>query len=56
MKSHVGDKSLFALQEEQLGTAHAVMQAESLLAHEKVRQLLYVEILRLLQLKQLNLY
>ncbi|WP_155010749.1 bifunctional UDP-N-acetylglucosamine diphosphorylase/glucosamine-1-phosphate N-acetyltransferase GlmU [Priestia megaterium] len=35
VKSHVGDKSLFALQEEQLGTAHAVMQAESLLAHEK---------------------
>ena len=35
VKSHVGDKSEFALQEEQLGTAHAVMQAEALLANEE---------------------
>ncbi|MDQ0216198.1 bifunctional UDP-N-acetylglucosamine pyrophosphorylase/glucosamine-1-phosphate N-acetyltransferase [Oikeobacillus pervagus] len=34
VKVHLGDQCEFAIQEEQLGTAHAVMQAESLLANE----------------------
>ena len=45
VKSHIGDESEFVLQEEQLGTAHAVMQAESLLDMKKEQQLLFVEIL-----------
>ena len=32
VKAELGDKSKYALQEEQFGTAHAVMQAESILA------------------------
>lgn len=35
VQSHIGEKSLFALQAEQLGTAHAVMQAKDLLADEE---------------------
>jgi bifunctional UDP-N-acetylglucosamine pyrophosphorylase/glucosamine-1-phosphate N-acetyltransferase len=35
VKSLIGKKSEYALQEEQLGTAHAVMQASSHLKHEK---------------------
>ncbi|WP_099364143.1 bifunctional UDP-N-acetylglucosamine diphosphorylase/glucosamine-1-phosphate N-acetyltransferase GlmU [Fredinandcohnia onubensis] len=35
VKSQIGDKSEYALQEEQLGTAHAVMQAADHLANEK---------------------
>jgi bifunctional UDP-N-acetylglucosamine pyrophosphorylase/glucosamine-1-phosphate N-acetyltransferase len=35
VKSQIGDKSEYALQEEQLGTAHAVLQAEPLLGKEK---------------------
>ncbi|WP_449538328.1 bifunctional UDP-N-acetylglucosamine diphosphorylase/glucosamine-1-phosphate N-acetyltransferase GlmU [Ferdinandcohnia sp. Marseille-Q9671] len=35
VKSQIGDKSEYALQEEQLGTAHAVMQTTSQLANEK---------------------
>ncbi|MBM7704915.1 bifunctional UDP-N-acetylglucosamine diphosphorylase/glucosamine-1-phosphate N-acetyltransferase GlmU [Metabacillus iocasae] len=35
VKAHIGDKSSFVLQEKQLGTAHAVMQAEELLANEE---------------------
>ncbi len=35
VRSLIGDKSEYALQEEQLGTAHAVMQARSLLEFEK---------------------
>ncbi|WP_110114673.1 bifunctional UDP-N-acetylglucosamine diphosphorylase/glucosamine-1-phosphate N-acetyltransferase GlmU [Bacillus sp. CGMCC 1.16541] len=35
VKAHIGDKSSFVLQEEQLGTAHAVIQAEELLANEE---------------------
>lgn len=33
VKEQLGEQSVFALQEEQLGTAHAVMQASDLLAH-----------------------
>ncbi|MDK6855918.1 MULTISPECIES: bifunctional UDP-N-acetylglucosamine diphosphorylase/glucosamine-1-phosphate N-acetyltransferase GlmU [unclassified Aerococcus] len=35
VKERLGDRSLYCLQEEQLGTAHAVMQAESLLADKE---------------------
>jgi bifunctional UDP-N-acetylglucosamine pyrophosphorylase/glucosamine-1-phosphate N-acetyltransferase len=35
VKSYLGERSEFALQEEQLGTAHAVMQAEELLGQEE---------------------
>ncbi|MGA9172461.1 MAG: bifunctional UDP-N-acetylglucosamine diphosphorylase/glucosamine-1-phosphate N-acetyltransferase GlmU [Thermoactinomyces sp.] len=35
LKEHLGDRVLFANQEEQLGTAHAVMQAEPLLKDKK---------------------
>jgi bifunctional UDP-N-acetylglucosamine pyrophosphorylase/glucosamine-1-phosphate N-acetyltransferase len=35
VQSRIGDKSLFALQAEQLGTAHAVMQAKDLLTDEE---------------------
>jgi bifunctional UDP-N-acetylglucosamine pyrophosphorylase/glucosamine-1-phosphate N-acetyltransferase len=35
IKEHLGDRVLFVEQEEQLGTAHAVMQAKSLLAGEE---------------------
>src|SRR5699024_3342171 len=35
VKETVGSKSDFVLQEEQLGTAHAVMQAEDLLANKQ---------------------
>ncbi|WP_100332735.1 bifunctional UDP-N-acetylglucosamine diphosphorylase/glucosamine-1-phosphate N-acetyltransferase GlmU [Bacillus xiapuensis] len=34
VKGYLGEKSVFALQEEQLGTAHAVMQAEEILGSE----------------------
>lgn len=34
VKGYLGEKSEFALQEEQLGTAHAVMQAEAILGEE----------------------
>ena len=33
MKSELGERSEYALQEEQLGTAHAVLQAENLLGN-----------------------
>src|SRR5699024_1164714 len=32
--SHIGDESKFVLQEEQLGTAHAVLQAEEILKNK----------------------
>ncbi len=35
VQSLIGERSMYSLQEEQLGTAHAVMQASSLLASEK---------------------
>ncbi|KYG32820.1 bifunctional UDP-N-acetylglucosamine diphosphorylase/glucosamine-1-phosphate N-acetyltransferase GlmU [Priestia endophytica] len=35
VKTQLGDRSLYALQEEQLGTAHAVMQADSVLKDKK---------------------
>jgi len=35
VKAEIGDESSFVLQEEQLGTAHAVMQAEALLNEKK---------------------
>lgn len=35
VREQLGEQSAFALQEEQLGTAHAVMQASSLLAHKE---------------------
>ncbi|OIK16729.1 UDP-N-acetylglucosamine diphosphorylase/glucosamine-1-phosphate N-acetyltransferase [Bacillus sp. MUM 116] len=35
VKAQLGEKSLYALQEEQLGTAHAVRQAEEMLAGRK---------------------
>ncbi|MFC0190371.1 bifunctional UDP-N-acetylglucosamine diphosphorylase/glucosamine-1-phosphate N-acetyltransferase GlmU [Fictibacillus aquaticus] len=35
VKEHLGDRAQYVLQEEQLGTAHAVMQAEDALAGEK---------------------
>src|SRR5690625_1575151 len=35
VKTEIGDESSFVLQEEQLGTAHAVMQAEALLNEKK---------------------
>lgn len=35
VKEQLGDRSEYALQEEQLGTAHAVKQAKSFLAQEK---------------------
>ncbi|HEY9577599.1 MAG TPA: bifunctional UDP-N-acetylglucosamine diphosphorylase/glucosamine-1-phosphate N-acetyltransferase GlmU [Pseudobacillus sp.] len=35
VKGYLGEKSEFALQEEQLGTAHAVMQAEDILGKEE---------------------
>ena len=35
VKKQLGDRSEYALQEEQLGTAHAVKQAKSFLAQEK---------------------
>ncbi|MFD0829582.1 bifunctional UDP-N-acetylglucosamine diphosphorylase/glucosamine-1-phosphate N-acetyltransferase GlmU [Neobacillus sp. M.A.Huq-85] len=35
VKAQLGDKSLYALQEQQLGTAHAVIQAEEMLAGKK---------------------
>lgn len=35
VKAQIGDKSLYALQEQQLGTAHAVIQAQEMLAGKK---------------------
>ncbi len=35
VKAQLGDKSLYALQEQQLGTAHAVIQAKEMLAGKK---------------------
>ncbi|MBI0581124.1 bifunctional UDP-N-acetylglucosamine diphosphorylase/glucosamine-1-phosphate N-acetyltransferase GlmU [Neobacillus cucumis] len=35
VKAQLGEKSLYALQEQQLGTAHAVIQAEEMLAGKK---------------------
>ncbi|MFZ5986567.1 MAG: bifunctional UDP-N-acetylglucosamine diphosphorylase/glucosamine-1-phosphate N-acetyltransferase GlmU [Bacillota bacterium] len=34
VKKHMGDKAFYALQEEQLGTGHAVMQAEEFLSNK----------------------
>ena len=42
VKGHLGERSLYSFQEEQLGTAHAVQMAKSHLEDRKVRRSLYV--------------
>ena len=42
VKEQLGNESEFALQEEQLGTAHAVMQAEAVLANEEGTTISYL--------------
>ena len=48
----LGEKSEYALQEEQLGTAHAVQQAEKLIGDLEALPLLYAEIHRLSALRR----
>ena len=56
VKAQLGNQSEYVLQEEQLGTAHAVMQTKELLSDKKVQPLLFVETLLLLKLKRWRLF
>ena len=45
VQNHLGDRVSYAVQEEQLGTGHAVLQAESLLQGKEGTTIVIVEIL-----------